>query len=143
MADIFHQFPIKASGQEVFEAFSTPSGLDVRWTKQSAGKPVEGAEYKLWFGPPYDWRAVVSRCIPDREFEFMLTHADEDWQGTCVGFVLEEQYGLTQLRFHHTGWPKLNEHYCISNCCWAAYLRLLRRYLEHGEVVPYEDRLEV
>jgi hypothetical protein len=26
---------------------------------------------------------------------------------------------------------------------WAMYLRLARRYLEHGEFVPYEKRLEV
>ena len=24
----------------------------------------------------------------------------------------------------------------------AMYLRILRRYLEHGECVPYEDRLD-
>jgi hypothetical protein len=42
-----------------------------------------------------------------------------------------------------TGWPVDNEHWRISCYCWAMYLRLLRRYLEHGEIVPYERRLEV
>jgi hypothetical protein len=27
--------------------------------------------------------------------------------------------------------------------CWAIYLRVLRRWLEHGERVPYEQRLDV
>jgi uncharacterized protein YndB with AHSA1/START domain len=60
MADIIHHFPIKATPRKVFQAISTPAGLDAWWTKRSAGKPVEGAEYELWFGPEYDWRAVVS-----------------------------------------------------------------------------------
>lgn len=143
MPDIFHYFPIKAARQKVFQAISTPAGLDTWWTKRSAGEPVEGAEYELWFGPEYDWRAVVSRCVPDCEFELEMTSAQADWQRTRVGFALEEQAGVTQVRFHHTDWPESNEHYRISNCCWAAYLRLLRRYVEHGEVVPYEDRLDV
>ncbi|MCH8956850.1 SRPBCC domain-containing protein, partial [candidate division KSB1 bacterium] len=36
-----------------------------------------------------------------------------------------------------------NEHYRVSCYCWAMYLRLLKRYVEHGETVPYEDRLDV
>jgi uncharacterized protein YndB with AHSA1/START domain len=142
MADIHHQLPIKASCEKVFQMIATPGGLDVWWTKECAGQPVEGAEYELGFGPPYDWRAVVSRCVPDREFELVLTRSDADWDGTRVGFTLEERDGVTQLHFSHTGWSELNEHFRVSSCCWAAYLRLLRRNLEYGEFVPYEDRLD-
>ncbi len=143
MADIFHHFLIKAPQQKVFEAVSTPKGLDVWWTKRSSGEPGEGAEYKLSFGAGYDWQAVVSRFIPDTEFELELTSAQEDWQGTRVGFQLDEKEGVTEVRFHHLGWPEDNEHYRISCYCWAMNLRLLKRYVEHGEVVPYEDRLDV
>ena len=143
MADIYHHFPIKAPQQKVFAAVSTPKGLDVWWTKRSSGEPGEGAEYKLSFGPGYDWQAVVSRCIPDTEFELELTSAQGDWQGTRVGFHLEEKEGVTEVRFHHSRWPEDNEHYRSSCYCWAMYLRLLKRYVEHGEVVPYEDRLDV
>lgn len=142
MADIYHQLPIKASRQKVFQLISTPEGFDVWWTKRCAGNPVEGAAYELWFGPSYDWRAVVSRSVPDSEFELVMTRSDADWDDTRVSFVLEERDGITQLRFSHTGWPELNEHFRVSCCCWAAYLRLLRRNLEYGEFVPYEDRLD-
>lgn len=142
MADIYHQLPIKASREKVFQMIATPAGLDAWWTKESAGTPVAGAEYELGFGPPYDWRAVVSRCVPGREFELELTRSDADWDGTRVGFALEERDGVTQLRFHHTGWPELNEHFRVSSCCWAAYLRILRRNIEYGEFVSYEERLD-
>ncbi len=142
MADIVHHFPIKASRQQVFRAVSTPAGLDSWWTKRSSGEPAQGAAYKLWFGPEYDWRAVASRCVPNSEFELEIVSAHEDWRGTRVGFVLDEKEGVTQVRFHHLGWPEPNEHYRGSCYCWAMYLRLLKRYVERGEVVPYENRLD-
>jgi len=143
MADIFNHFPIKASAHDVFQAVSTPAGLDTWWTLTSSGEAKEGAEYELGFGPGYDWRALVSRCVPDSEFELEIVSADEDWRGTRLGFALDENNGVTQVRFHHTGWPESNEHYRVSCYCWPMYLRLLRRYVEHGEVVPYEVRLDV
>ncbi|HWN98398.1 MAG TPA: SRPBCC domain-containing protein [Blastocatellia bacterium] len=142
MADIFQHFPIKAPLRRVFQAVSTAAGLDSWWTKRSSGEPAESAEYQLGFGPEHQWRAVVSRCNPDTEFELELTAADDDWRGTRVGFLLEEKDGETQVRFHHSGWPKDNDHYRVSCYCWAMYLRLLKRYVETGETVPYEDRLD-
>ena len=143
MADIIHHFPIRASSQKVFQAISTPAGLDAWWTKRSKGEPEEDAEYELWFGPEYDWRAIVSQYVPDREFELKITEAQEDWMETRVGFQLDEKEGVTQVRFHHLGWPEANEHYYVSCYCWAMYLRLLKRYVEHGEIAQYEDRLDV
>jgi len=143
MPDIFHDFPISAPRARVFGAVSSPQGLDSWWTKTSAGEPRDGAEYDLGFGPQYAWRARVTRVVEDWEFELQLVEADGDWTGTRVGFDLEGDGDTTQVRFHHTGWPSLNEHYRVSCYCWAMYLRILRRFLEHGETVPYENRLEV
>jgi len=142
MADIFQDFPIKASRNRVFQAVSTPSGLDTWWTKRAAGKAMEGAEYELWFGPQYDWRAKVTRCIAHDEFELQMVVADDDWLGTRVGFRLEDKAEATWVRFYHAGWPSQNEHFRISCHCWAMYLRILRRYLEHNELVAYDDRLD-
>jgi len=142
MADIFHDFPIVASRLRVFQAISTPAGLDAWWTKRSSGEPRPGAQYELWFGPEYDWRAVVSRCVADTEFELTMTTATDDWRGTKVGFLLTDQGDMTEVRFHHVGWPGVSDHYRTSSFCWAMYLRLLKRHLEHGEQVPYEVRLD-
>ena len=143
MPDILSDFPIKAPMGDVFRAVSTPGGLDQWWTKRSSGVPVLGAEYDLWFGPEYDWRARVSRSTAPRQFELDITRADPEWVGTRVGFELAEAGGMTQVRFYHTGWPEATGHYRISCYCWPMYLRILRRYLEHGETVPYEQRLDV
>jgi hypothetical protein len=124
MVDILLDFPIKAPMDRVFRAVSTPQGLDTWWTKRSAGRPHEGEEYELSFGPDHQ-------------------HADSDWIHTRVGLRLERRGAVTWVRFHHTGWPSASEHFRISCNCWAMYLRVLRRSLEHGESVPYEGRLDV
>jgi uncharacterized protein YndB with AHSA1/START domain len=143
MPDILQDFPVKASSERVFQAITSPAGLDSWWTQRSVGNPIEGTEYELWFGPDYDWRAKVTRCVKNSEFELEMTRADKDWNGTRLAFRLEEQSGSTIVRFSHVGWPSSNEHYRISCHCWAMYLRIMRRHIEHGEFVPYENRLDV
>jgi uncharacterized protein YndB with AHSA1/START domain len=143
MADIFHDFIIKAPASKVFDAMATSGGLEKWWTKKSSGKPAIGEEYALGFGPDYNWKAIVSKYIPGKEFEVRMTTPDPDWEGTRVGFQVNEKQGVSQVKFYHQGWPSVNEHYRISTYCWAMYLRVLKRFLEKGEEVPYESRLEV
>jgi hypothetical protein len=97
----------------------------------------------LDFGPEYRWGAVVTKAEPGRAFELRMTRADPDWLGTLVGFELEPGKWGTNVLFYHRGWPDANAHYRISCHCWALYLRIMRRYLEHGESVPYAERLSV
>jgi uncharacterized protein YndB with AHSA1/START domain len=142
MLYIRQEFAIKASARRVFDAVSTPFGLDSWWTKTCTGTPSEGAEYALGFGPDYDWHSVVTQCIPDSAFEIRLTKADSDWQDSRVAFELTEKDGSTTVKFQHMGWPEPNEHYWISCLCWTRYLDLLKLYVETGETVPYEKRLD-
>ena len=122
---------------------ATSGGLEKWWTKKSSGKPVVGEEYALGFGPDYNWKAIVSKYVPGKEFELQMTTSDPDWEGTRVGFQVNEKQGVSQVKFYHQGWPSVNEHYRISTYCWAMYLRVLKRWLEKGEEVPYESRLNV
>jgi uncharacterized protein YndB with AHSA1/START domain len=142
-ADILHDFPIAVTPARVFEGITAPTGLDEWWTARSVGAPLEGSEYQLWFGPDYDWRALVTVAEPGRAFELRLTRAMDDWLGTRVGFELEPTSTGTQVHFYHAGWPGTSPHYRTSSYCWAMYLRVLRRHLEFGERVPYERRLDV
>jgi uncharacterized protein YndB with AHSA1/START domain len=144
MADIIHEFSVKSPQEMVYEMFTTPGGLDRWWTKESSGEAKLGATYRLYFGPGYDWRAKVTECAPGLAFELQMTDAHEDWVGTKVGCKLsKEGQAGTRVFFYHTGWPTGNEHWRLSNFCWAMYLRILRRSLEYGDFVPYEKRLDV
>jgi uncharacterized protein YndB with AHSA1/START domain len=143
MADIVMDFLVKAPAERVFQEVSTGHGLGSWWTKRSTGEAKLGAPFELHFGTGYDWRATVTRCTPHSAFELQVVAAQEDWLDTRVGFALEAKGQTTTVHFHHTGWPTANEHWRGSVYCWAMYLRIMRRAIEHGESVPYERRLDV
>jgi len=143
MPDILQDFPIAASPERVFDAVSSPKLLDEWWTLRSAGRPAVGTSYDLDFGPDYRWKAEVTKADPGAAFELRMTSSDDDWMGTVVGFELQPSGSGTQVRFYHRGWRSPNDHYRTSNHCWAMYLRILRRHVEHGETVAYDKRLDV
>jgi uncharacterized protein YndB with AHSA1/START domain len=143
MVDIFHYFPINASPEKVFECISTPKGIDTWWSEEAKGKVGLREVYELFFGEDYHWAGIVSKYTPSTEFELTMTKSDDDWAGSKLGFRLIDKDRFTQVEFYHIGWKEDNEHYRISNYCWAMYLRLLKRYIEHNEQVPYEQRLDV
>jgi len=60
VADIYHNFPIEAPAEKVFEAISRSEGLDKWWTKGSTVNPVSGGMYILDFGPGYIWKAIAT-----------------------------------------------------------------------------------
>ena len=142
MPDILQDFPIAASPSRVYEAVSDPRMIDEWWTLTSTGRPAVGSTYDLDFGPGYHWQAVVTKANPSSAFELRLTSADADWLDTVVGFELEPSGDATQVRFYHRGWPAVSDHYRTSCHCWALYLRVMRRHIEHGESVPYDRRLD-
>lgn len=144
MPDILHDFPVLTTREKAFEAVSTPAGLEKWWTRTAAGEPRVGAEWELFFDTGFDWRARVLALEPDRLIEWEITRADADWMGTRVTIDLTDHPGgLVWVRFAHTGWRVPDEHFRISNYCWAMYLRLLKHWLQRGETVPYDRRLEI
>ncbi|MBT8191234.1 MAG: hypothetical protein KJO29_12460 [Bacteroidia bacterium] len=142
MYDIYHDLTINCSLSELLTTCSTPKGFALWWTKFSEGKPEPGTLFRFYFDDDYDWYAKVIDKT-DKRIGFEFTKADEDWTGTRLFFKIESlEHGLQKLSFEHTGWPQLNDHYRRSNYCWAMYLRLLKRYLESGEITEYEKRNE-
>jgi uncharacterized protein YndB with AHSA1/START domain len=124
MADIIHEFFVNASPTRGFEIFSTAERLDRWWTKEASGEPKLNAEFRLYFGPGYDWRARVAHCVPGSEFELQMTDAHVDWAKSHVGCRLTpERKGKTRVLFYRDGWPEANEHRRVSCDCWAIYLR--------------------
>jgi uncharacterized protein YndB with AHSA1/START domain len=140
MQTIFHDLYIEAPVAKVFEGISSPALLDEWWTNKCKGVPKTGEEYELWFTPQYIWQATVTKCVPNKEFELIVHDSDIDWDGTKVGFIVQEKGTGTKLQFYHSHWKEANEHFRISSFCWATYLRILKRFLEKGERVPYEQR---
>lgn len=144
MPDIVHRLVIRAPLEAVFDACSEPAGLDAWWTLRCErdGELREGARYRFDFGPEFQWEARVLRAERPRQVVYELTLADRDWTSTRLAFRVTQEGELAGLELAHRGWPEANAHFHTSNHCWGLYLRLLRRWLEHGERVPYDQRLD-
>ena len=99
MADIFHNLQINSSVEKVFNAISTPDGLNEWWTAKASGIPKLDSEYVLWFGPEYDWRADVSKFEPLTMFELHIRNNDVDWNNSTVGFELTPVNGKVNVQF--------------------------------------------
>jgi len=140
MADILHDLTVDAPPAAVFEAVSTPAGLDTWWTWSCTGRPARGETFVLGFTPEYKWLAQVTRYEPLRVFELTLTDAQDDWRGTRVLFDLEPVAGGTVVHFSHMGWADSDAHFRQSSFCWALYLNVMRRHLESGIETPYDAR---
>ncbi len=144
MPDILLDLAIAGDRGKVFDAVATPEGLEKWWTRRSNGEPAVGAVWELFFEEGFDWRARVVHLDAGRSIEWELTKADPDWTGTRVRVELEDHPGgLVWVRFSHAGWREAREHFRISSYCWAMYLRLLKRWVQRGESVPYDRRLEI
>ncbi|MCB0819728.1 MAG: SRPBCC domain-containing protein [Bacteroidetes bacterium] len=143
MHSINFLFPVNASAEKVFGAISTPSRLNNWWTASCEAEQKLGGIYDLYFEPDYYWKAEVTKWIDNREFELRMIKSDQDWNGTQVGFRLKEKNKSVELEFYHKNWNLENDHFKTTAFCWAMYLRILKRYLEFGEVVPYRLRLDV
>ena len=141
--DIVHYLQVNGDQEKIYQVISTPRGISKWWSLDASGHSELGAVLDLDFGPGYQWQAQVIEMVPPVEYTLLLIRADPDWINTTVGFHLEQSDGAVNVRFHHKGWDQASEHYYISCYCWAMYLRLMKRYVEHGEVVDYDQRLSV
>lgn len=138
--NIYHNFLIKASQKEVFDAVSLPKHLDNWWTLKSSGQPQLYAEYNLNFTDAYDWYCKVSKVIRHRSFYLKMLKADDDWNPTTFGFEFEANKKGAMVKFSHINWPKNNDHFKHSSFCWALLLNGLKNYVEKGIIIPFEER---
>ncbi len=141
MHSILHNVYIQEKDPSlIFDAMTTPSGLDRWWTLESAGKPILHSDYRFYFSEAFDWRATVTLVEIAKSIDWKMTEADIDWTGTSFGFRLKTLSDKTLVEFYHKDWKKTNEHFRRTSFCWAMYLYLLKRYLEYGEIIPFSDR---
>ncbi|MGX7666601.1 SRPBCC family protein [Flavobacterium pedocola] len=141
MNTIYHDFTISTPKERVFEAVSTPEGLNNWWTLRCSGKPALNEEYNLYFAEEYNWFATVSKFIENEEIEFSVKHAKKEWLPTSFGFKLTEvSPNTTYVQFYHSDWEEISQEFRIASYCWANLLRQMKQYLEKGIITPFEER---
>ena len=87
MPDILHDFPVFAPIENVFQAISTPDGINTWWTLTCPGEPIEESIYELGFGDGHQWKARLVRVRPDAETERVNLTVDmipNDWVRSMI-----------------------------------------------------------
>ena len=138
--DIYHDLFIQKDRETIFRAVSDPDELIRWWPLECAGQPLAGNMYRFYFGPEYDWEAIVLNVVPGKHIAYRMTRSDDDWDQTVFAFDLEDREGGTWVSFYHKGWPLCNEHFKRSSFCWALLLQGLKNLVEKGIVVPFAER---
>ena len=137
---IYHNIPINSTPEKVFGAISQPDQLVNWWPLKCSGKPELGAEYNLNFTDAYNWYGKVAKVEKNRLFFIKMTRSDADWDPTTFGFEIELKDQGVWLKFCHSDWPEANDHFKHSSYCWAILLNGLKKYVEKGVVIPFEER---
>ncbi|MDF0716438.1 SRPBCC domain-containing protein [Muricauda sp. 334s03] len=138
---IYHDLEVNGTIEKTFKAITQPEHLINWWPQNCKGIPKENEVYNFFFTPEYDWYGRVIKLEENKSFHIKMTKSDPDWNPTSFGFDLEENStGTVLLKFWHTGWPKCNHHFRRSSYCWAILLKGLKDYVEHGKIIPFEER---
>lgn len=138
--DIYHDLIIKATAREVFNKITSPEHLVNWWPLRCSGRRESGATYNFYFSPEYNWYGKVVTCNPNAAFHIKMTKADAGWNNTTLAFDLEENGDMIIVKFAHTCFQECNHHFRRTSFCWAILLNNLKKYIEKGIVVPFEER---
>jgi len=138
---IYHDLLINTSAKKLFKAVSKPALLIHWWPLTCSGKEKINAVYNLNFTDSYNWFGKVITYKPNASFHIQMTQSNVDWNPTSFGFDIEEiSNNKVQLHFWHKNWQDCNAAFKQSSFCWAMLLRGLKNYVEHGIVIPFENR---
>lgn len=136
MADIRHNLTIKVNPEKVYKAITTKEGLEGWWCKQTVAKPEVGFLNTFTFTPNVVLEMKVTNLVPNQKVAWDCMNSEGEWKGTKVSFDLEEKDGNTFLRFNHSNWTAITDHYASCNFDWAKFLYSLKMLCETGTGNP-------
>ncbi|OGO31065.1 MAG: hypothetical protein A2136_07240 [Chloroflexi bacterium RBG_16_54_11] len=142
MTEIHHSTFIRAEPQRVYNALTTPEGLDAWFTTGASVEAHEGGEivfrWKDW-GPDHindeDGGPVLETVYP-RRFVFQW-HPDLPEYTTTVEINITPAEGGTIISLREHGFADTpSARTALMNCAtgWGEALTLLKFYLEYGVV---------
>lgn len=137
MADILHQFFIRANPSQVYHALTDQKGLAHWWTRDVTAEPMTNsiAQFRFDHGNT-EFRMKIVKLIPSRSVVWHCMSGHPEWEGTQISFDLESSKEGTLVHFAHRGWKSTSGTYAKCNFDWAKYLVSLRNYLEKGRGFP-------
>lgn len=138
MANIRHNFAIKAPIQKIYEAITTEQGLKDWWTNDTIAKPEKGHINEFRFGPDYSKKMKISELVVPNKVTWECLDGDKQWFGTKLTFELLEKENDTLLKFSHLNWAEESDYFGVCNHQWGRFLDSLKSLCETGEGQPFK-----
>lgn len=136
MYAIRHFIQIFCDPSIVFMAIATSDGVQNWWTRDSDLADQEGGKAYINFGKQYKNVFIIEKRS-EQEIVWLVEQGDEQWVGTRIRFVLENEENMVTVRFSHEEWREETDFYAGCNFQWAHYLLSLKNYCEVGKGKPY------
>lgn len=141
MTTILLRVPVDADPVTVYEAVSTPEGVNGWWSNHTDGPGGEGSTMKVAFpDAPITFDFTVAEEVPEKRVAWRCDSGPPEWVGTTVSFDVENDGdGNTSVLFAHDGWATTNESFPFIAYSWAQILPRLKKLAETGERAPFFD----
>ncbi len=140
MVDILHQVGIQAPPAAVFEALTTPEGLQSWWSQHSAIEPREGTLASVsFYNNMVAFKLRVRELAPGQKVVWAVEGGPPDWADTEITWTLSENNGGTLLHLAHRGFASTGGNFANVNYNWGWYVTSLKFLLEKGAGMPHTD----
>jgi uncharacterized protein YndB with AHSA1/START domain len=137
MADILHDFEIRATVNQVYQALTERKGLMNWWTREVEGETMVNSIIQLTFDHGNTQvRLKIVKVIPNRSVVWHCLSGFPEWEDTQIAFDLAPSKQGCLVHFAQRGWRRVTGSYPKYNFEWAKYLASLRNYLEKGKGFP-------
>ena len=142
MANICLTIGTKAPADKMMAALNTIDGLNNWWTSDTSGDTVIGGIIIFRFGENGGMDMRVQESNPQKVTWECMTGPDE-WVGTKLHFLVEENEGHAQLMFKHEGWAAETSFHHHCSMKWAVFLLSLKQYLDTGEGRAFPNDIQI
>lgn len=126
MPDIRHSIQTSAKADALFPLVATARGF-AQWWAADVSEPDAAVELGFFNrATVYRLRLVENKST---QIEWVCETGDE-WNGTRIGFRLEENKSGTLVRFTHAGWRSESEYFISCNTTWGELMFRLKAAAE-------------
>ncbi len=133
-----HIIGAKATKQAMFQAISTPEGLEQWWASSAKGVPQVGETLELDFAGMTTLRFRYDEILKPNRLVLTCIEGFQAWQGTVLTHEVEERDAQIFLTHTHSHIDSQDiDALTYFNTKWTVYLLSLKRYLEEGQGTPF------
>jgi hypothetical protein len=127
MPDIRHSIPTKVKPEVIYPLVATAIGFSKWWAADVT--EAAGAVDLGFFNRASVYRLRLKMGTPPTQAEWVCETGDE-WNGTRIGFRLEEDASGTLIHFAHRGWPGESDYFVACNTTWGELMYRLKAVAE-------------